>query len=306
MRSLKCLVCSVYGWVLFLAQAHAVVLSGGDGTQNMTSSGAGDGWQYVSTFTNSYGAASAIYLGNYYGQYWAIRPNHTTAPASQLTFNSVNVSVVSGSDVRVLNNPNDPLSGTDLVLFRVNVDPGLAQLNLVDSPLSTGSALRLIGNGRNREASPTRWTASWAETSNPMAPFYGYKWAAGNTMRWGNNNIEAYGEDLNYGQGLVDYFTSDFDNISNEGQAATGDSGGGAFYYDAIEETWSLTGVMLNVGTFSNQPGETSVFGNVTYYADISKYREFILQTVPEPNSSILVGMAICAGFLLRRRFSRS
>ena len=302
MRSLKCLVCSVCGWVLFLAPAHAVILSGDDGTQNSTSSGAGDGWKYVSSFTNNYGTASAIYLGNFYGQYWAIRPNHTTAPASQLTFNSVNVNVVAGTAVRVLNDPNDPGSGTDLVLFRVDADPGLAQLNLVDSPLSTGSALRLIGNGRNREASLTRW----AETSNPMAAQYsGYKWDTGNTMRWGNNNIEAYGENMNYGQGPLDYFISDFDNVNNEGQAATGDSGGGAFYYDSIEETWSLAGVMLNIGTFANQPAYTAVYGNVTYYADISKYREFILQTVPEPNSSMLVGMAICAGFLLRRRFTR-
>lgn len=81
-------------------------------------------------------------------------------------------------------------------------------------------------------------------------------------------------------------------------------SGGGAFYYDAVNDKWSLAGVMETIATFTNQPSDTAVYGNLTYYADISKYRTFILQTIPEPSSLALLAasLAVFARTLLRRR----
>jgi hypothetical protein len=285
-----------------LFQSEAVIVAGGNGTQNDTSTGAGAGWNYVSGFTNSYGSASAVYLGEYGGKYWAIQSRHSNVPTSTLIFNSVVVSFVPNSAIRVLNDPDDPASGTDLLLIQVNKDPGLPNLNLIENPLVVGSAMRLIGNGRNREASLTLWTASWNETLGPGESKSGYKWAAGNTKRWGYNNIDAFGSEVFFAnQGMVQYFSSDFDNLLDEGQGSTGDSGGGAFYYDAVEDEWLLAGVMITVGTFQDQPADTAVFGNATYYADISQYRDFILQTIPEPGPVGFVAFYLGLGLLSRR-----
>lgn len=291
----------------FTPQTKAVIVAGGDGTQNSTATGAGGGWNYVSALTNIYGSASAIYLGSYGGNYWAIRSAHSGSPAASLTFNSISVNAVAGTNIRVLNDPNDSNSGTDLVLFQVDANPGLPNLNLLAGQLPTSTALRLIGNGRNREATLTKWDASWVETNNQNAPYQGYKWAAGNTVRWGDNSINAFGSAvLVPGQGVVDYFYSDFDAVSGEAQAATGDSGGGAFYYSALEDKWYLAGVMLTVESYSNQPASTSIYGQTTYYADISQYSTFILQTIPEPSILGLMGSALAACIFLFCRSRRA
>jgi len=279
-----------------MQQAGAAIVAGGDGTQNSTSSGAGGGWAYVSPMSNIYGAASVVYLGEYAGQYWALRSRHSGSPADgTLSFNGVPVNRIVGSEIQVLNDPNDPGSGTDLVLFRIDADPGLANLNLIENPLAVGTSVKMIGNGRNRDPDLTMWRANWTETTNPMlAAYSGYKWDTGNTKRWGDNVIHDFGSGNITGQGIVDYFRTDFDNVSGEAQGATGDSGGGAFFYDPVEEDWYLAGVMITVGTFSGQPAETAVFGNVTYLADISQYSAFILNAIPEPST---IGLAV-AGLL--------
>jgi hypothetical protein len=48
-------------WVFFSATSltQAVILATGDGTQNATGAGAGDGWNYVGTVSG----ASGVYLG---------------------------------------------------------------------------------------------------------------------------------------------------------------------------------------------------------------------------------------------------
>jgi hypothetical protein len=98
------------------------------------------------------------------------------------------------------------------------------------------------------------------------------------------------------------YFSSDFDAISGEGMGAVYDSGGGVF--TGSGETTELAGIMISIGTYSNQPSGTAVFGDATYMADLSVYRNQISQTIPEPATGILlIGVAIVFGVIKRLRY---
>ena len=76
-----------------------------------------------------------------------------------------------------------------------------------------------------------------------------------------------------------------------EGQAVSGDSGGAVLYYDGAN--WVLSGMMVAVRTFDNQPGgaSTAVLGNATLIADLSYYRAEIFAAIPEPSQTILFGI---------------
>ena len=62
---------------------------------------------------------------------------------------------------------------------------------------------------------------------------------------------------------------------SDEAQAAPGDSGGGVFYKNS--SGWELSGMIYAIDTLPSQPGNTAVYGDTTYAADIATYRSQIL-----------------------------
>jgi hypothetical protein len=86
---------------------------------------------------------------------------------------------------------------------------------------------------------------------------------------------------------------------SDNAQATVGDSGGGVFLSDG-----TLIGLIDAEGTFSGQPANTSVFGDGTFIADLSKYRPEILSivAVPEMPTSVLLlaGLALTGTLHLR------
>jgi hypothetical protein len=55
-----------------------------------------------------------------------------------------------------------------------------------------------------------------------------------------------------------------------------GDSGGAVFTFSGGQ--WKLAGIMVVIGVFNSQPASTAVFGTQTYIADMSYYRDSILQ----------------------------
>jgi hypothetical protein len=79
-------------------------------------------------------------------------------------------------------------------------------------------------------------------------------------------------------------------------QATVGDSGGGVFLSDG-----TLIGLIDAEGTFSGQPANTSVFGDGTFIADLSKYCPEILSivAVPEMPTSILLLVGLALGVVV-------
>ncbi len=277
----------------------AVIIAGGDGTQNTTAPSGGQGWDYVGRITSANGAPSSVtYLDNN----WFITANHIKVldnPTGVLLGGS-SYSIDAGSWTRLTNSVG---SDADLMMFRVTGNVGLSALTVRSSTPSNGSGLTMIGNGRNREASETGWDSNWNETTSPSPTYKGYKWATGATKRWGTNNKDANAGLIDDGYGTTDMFYSDFDNANGEAQGATYDSGGGVFVDTGSE--WELAGLMLTVAGYNGQPSSTSVYGNRTYMANLSTYSEQISDTVAIPEPSVLaLGLFFpVAIFYIRRTF---
>jgi secreted trypsin-like serine protease len=110
------------------------------------------------------------------------------------------------------------------------------------------------------------------------------------------------------GNGALQVFSVNFSQTfqtANEGQAATGDSGGAIFFKNGT--TWELAGMIDAIGTLTDQPGSTAVYGDFTNAADIATYRSQIVSVsnVPEPGPSALLvlgGGAIFFAALKKRK----
>lgn len=295
--------CAVSAMALGQASIAAIV-AGGDGTQNTTAVGTVPQFNNVGRLKG----ASGIYLGD------GVVLTASHVGEGTITFASGSFAPVAGSAVRL----RDPVNNapTDLVLFRLNGTPALPSLAIASATPVVGTPVVLAGNGRNRDVNLTFYDVTgttpdrrWTETTNEAnAEESGYKWAAGNTIRWGNNvtaNASSVGGTpgptvtVDAGFGAVRSVLTDFDNVFGEGQAAGGDSGGALF-----DSTGTLVGMMHAIGTLAGQPAETAIFGNVTYAADLASYRSQIVAYVPEPSSAALLGVALCA-LAARRRGRR-
>ncbi len=291
---------AVAGLVLLAgSNAWAVIVAGGDGTQNTTAPSGGQGWDYVGRITSANGAPSSVtYLDNN----WFITAHHIKVldnPTGVLLGGS-SYSIDASSWTRLTNSVG---SDADLEMFRVTSNVGLSALTVRSSATSNGSGLTMIGNGRNRETSETTWNNSWVEGGSPTV-YTGYKWATGATKRWGTNNKDADAGLVDDGYGTTDMFYSDFDDAGgSEAQGATYDSGGGVFYNTSSE--WELAGIMLTTAGYKDQPASTSVYGNLTYMADLSTYSGQIADTVaiPEPSALALGLLFPAAAFYIRRTF---
>lgn len=283
--------------------AGAAIVAGGDGTQNTTSAGTVLQFNNVGTLNG----ASGIYLGD--GVVLTASQSHVGE--GTITLGGTPFTAVAGSAVQLRDPGDNEL--TDLLLFRINGTPALPALVIASSTPLVGTSVILAGNGRNREVSQTFYDVSgtspditWTETSDQAnADASGYKYAAGNTIRWGNNvteNASLVGGspgptlDVDAGFGDVRSLLTAFDEIRDEGQAAGGDSGGALF-----DSTGTLVGMMHAIATFEGQPRETAIFGNVTYAADLSYYRPQIVAFIPEPSSALLLA-GVCGAMAIRRR----
>lgn len=263
--------------VFLVINANAVIVAGGDGTQNTTAPSGGQGWDYVGRIDKSGVYSSVTYISNN----WFITANHIKQldNPTGVILGGTTYSIDPNSWIRLQNSTS---GDADLMMFRVvGGVVGLPGLTVRTSATSNGSGLTMIGNGRNRETSETHWNSSWVEVSSPPpATYSGYKWAAGSesTKRWGTNVKDDDLGLVNDGYGITDMFYTDFDDAGgNEAQAATYDSGGGVFYNSGSD--WELAGIMLATAGFIDQPGSTAVYGNRTYIADMQYYAAQISST---------------------------
>jgi hypothetical protein len=270
--------------ILCPSNAEAVIIIGGDGSGNTSAPADDPGFNNVGN--------RGVYLGNFLGNYWVITANHVGA--GSINLGGTSYSHISGSETRIKNPSGSGLSEfTDLLLFRIDSDPSLPNLSISASVPAVGSEVTLIGDGLDRETSLTSWTVdtsptpfTWSEGGvSPNAS--GFKSLGTSTMRWGTNVVTDEGTDTVIDAGSGDSraikLTYDQAGGDNEATLAIGDSGGALFYKNGSD--WELAGILQAVGTFSGQPSNTSVFGNLAYAGDLSFYRDEIsaVTAVPEP-----------------------
>lgn len=301
--------------------AAAVVVST---TRENTSAPADDpGWDNV----GGRSGATAVYLGDG----WVLTANHVGPGA--VVFGGEAYDCVPGSDVRLKNPPGMGLSTfTDLLLFRISPAPELPSLRIGSAPPDVGEEVLMIGRGQRRAPDSTAWQVdkcadpwTWEELAEGDGNYRGFKTQAPRAMHWGTNLLEddpRYEEDLGEpadedhnvivaletSEGtihLVGLFT-DFDETAEtvyEAQAVSGDSGGGVFYNN--RGAWELTGIINAVDVWPNQPGSanSAIFGNATFFSDLSVYRDQIAHatSVPEPSTLALSVAGLLAALGLAR-----
>jgi hypothetical protein len=251
--------------------ARAVVVSTSNLPVTAVAPGDDPGWNNVAYR----GTASAVYLGNR----WVLTANHVGEGSIRLSDGREFI-MAAGSGVQLNNSGIAATGSPDLRMFRLADDPGLPTLQIDTVRPPFGTSLYLIGAGRDRATGLDGWEVSgagaatvWTPSGPPFANVYGYSLLTTSTMRWGMNEVSS--NQILINNSTVGFSTR-FDRfaLSFEGQAVTGDSGGGVFRF--VEDQWKLVGIMTAQQLMSNQPAGTTVFGNSSQIADLATYRSQI------------------------------
>jgi hypothetical protein len=287
--------------ILPLPLVRAVVIGSGNGSGNTNAPSGpwGDlGWGYVGMVNGG----SGVYLGAYGGANWVLTANHVGF--GNFTLNGTTYSAIAGSGQQI--------GSIDLYAFRITVGQGtglslLSNLTLAGTSPAVGETLTMIGNGKDRNTSMTYWRVNTGSTpytwneSRFNSNASGYKQLSTSSKRWGTNLADGT-TNINSTSMIQTTFTES--GISDEAQAAVGDSGGGVFV-PMDNGSYQLAGIMDLVRTFSGQPANTAVFGNVTYSIDIATYQEQIIAVtgVPEPSVWMLslTGLGVLIATARRR-----
>jgi len=268
--------------LIFCAAASALAIVDSNSTTNTSNPNDGSPWGNVGTVNGS----SGVYLGSG----WVLTANHVGA--GNITFD-IGSFTYDGTSVRLIN-PSDS-SQTDLVLFHLTTTPNLPSLTLASSTPIATSAVDLMGYGRIRGSAQQNYVTT-------SGTYVGFDWSSSGAKSWGTNRIDSGGvftqQDL--GNGTLQVFSTTFDQsgvlrTTDESQAAVNDSGGAVFYDDSVKG-WELAGIVDAIGTLTNQPANTAVYGDRTDAADIATYRSQIVSVVPEPSACFLL-IAGAGGF---------
>jgi hypothetical protein len=262
--------------------------------------GGDPGWNNVAI-----AGRQAVYLGDG----WVLGARHVGVGGA-ITFETPGGSVVAnpmGSAVIVRNPPPSQTGGlvldtlqngeTDLLMYRIDVDPGLPGLQIASrsDPLPAAADIVTVGRGRVRQTNKTIWYAvtsgddwTWSETAPPGSHevFEGYKTSPSGIKRWGTNGLvdpeseaiaDAFEGFLSDTTGVLQLRTADgrtrnvismvtiYDDAATEWevQSVSGDSGSAVFYNYGDDETpdWHLAGIINAALTYNNQPSATAIFG---------------------------------------------
>jgi hypothetical protein len=270
--------------LLAAGPARAVIIDSGDGTGNKTAPPDDPGWAYLATM----GGVSAVYLGDG----WVLAAAH--APIGPLALQSMVYTPVAGSEIQL---SNDDETLADLVVFAIHGLPSLPPQPIRATAPPIGTAVVMGGKGADRGGF-TVWNPP-----GPGGPYSGWLWAGTANRRWGTNLVDGYPPMSEAGNTVA--FSTAFDAglpTPHEAQAAVGDSGGAVWIDNGSE--WELAGLLISIEIYEGQPA-AALYGNKTYAADLSYYRDEILDIVALPEPGSAAGLVAGAGFLLllgRRR----
>jgi hypothetical protein len=268
--------------------AGAVLIDSGDGTGNSVAPVPDPGWHNV----GACGAQTGIYLGGRF----ALTANHVGP--QNLTLDGVTYRYVPGTAVELDNGDG---TDADLVVFQIYPAPPLPALALPSATPAAGTTLIMVGRGVNRGPATTFDPNGPA----PPDPVSGYEWGSGQTMRWGTNAViwDLRIELIDGTQTMALGTSFDQAGSTYEAQGAVGDSGGAAFAWNGSR--WELVGVLFAIGArYTNQPADTSLYGNLTMSADLAFYRSQIddVMAMPEPRGGLWLAAALLATLSRRGR----
>lgn len=238
--------------LMLAGPATAVLIASGDGTGNVTAPPADPGWSNV----GSINGLSGVYLGGG----WVLTANHVGI--GPIALDGVSYAAAPESGIRLEHTPGVP---TDLLLFRLIADPNLPSLPVPGVAPTLGSATTIVGFGRDRGV-PYTFTGH-----------AGWRWAYTYAKRWGTNAVNQASSDRTINGSLLRAFGMTFDDLGGsvpEAIVTTGDSGGAAFI------DGSLAGILVAKWSFGGQTASSSVFGNGSYVADLSYYRNQLIQAI--------------------------
>lgn len=227
--------------------------------------------------------SSVFYLGGG----WALTANHVTIanPSEFISpggvFFGTTQYLVDESSIHQL---HDPITAglADLKVFRIYGDPQLPAVlpGYLATSVPSGQVF-MIGNGLTR-GDPHSWNVNtsvvpWVWMETPPYNASGFDIVSPRRIRWGENEVYETNQYYNFGSNSIRYFSTQFGGtpLTHEAQASSGDSGGPVFYDDG--SNWILSGIMITTTGYSGQPASTAVYGNTTWAADLSKYRDEIL-----------------------------
>lgn len=243
--------------------AHAVVIASGDSTGNISPPPDDPGFAHVGVLNGLAG----VYLGNG----WVISAWHVGA--APFAIGGITYQPVAGSETRLQGPDSVP---PDLMLVKIDGDPGLPSLPLAGTSPGSGRDVILIGHGRDRDQ-PLDYQGHAGWTT--QLPF---------TTRWGSNEI-SHTSQLVAGQSRggaskTQSIATRFDApgaTAHESQAVLGDSGGGLFWKQGSK--WVLAGTLFAATMHTGQPEHSAVEGNLVIAADLAHYRAQILTIVEVP-----------------------
>ncbi|MCH2169831.1 trypsin-like serine protease [Myxococcota bacterium] len=262
-------------FLAFLAPTEAVVIDAGDGTGNTSAPADDPGWRHVGI----QGGLPIIYLGND----WVLTAGHV--PFSNVWIDGVSYTSIPGSRILL---PNPTGGSADLAVWQIEDGPDFPNLPIRENDLEpaasfvAGDEVVMIGRGRSRGVDPIT-----------CGSFTGYDSITPNVIRWGTNQVLWSGIELSLGAYTTDTFVTQFDAAPvgtdtrcesgdcSEAQATMGDSGGAVFAHDGTR--WELAGVMLAVASQAcSLPAHPStvLYGDQTYIANLSSYRDAIIAIV--------------------------
>jgi hypothetical protein len=224
--------------------------------------------------------------GAYLGYGWVITVRHVGL--HDVTFGAVTHPRVPGSEVII---EHDASSHADLRLYQVDPWPDLPPLTIRSDPIpdpdTTMTDVIMVGNGWAVGVAVVDQPGPGNDCATRLFSPCGFFWnstgAPFKTIRWGTNRILTLAPDFTFTRNpyTTESFVTRFDRnlpTPHEAQVTYGDSGGAVFIKN--DGRWELAGILHAREEEVSQPARSAIYGNRSFAADLSFYRDQIVPIV--------------------------